>query len=135
MLNSETTIKNYQALLNRGKLCAATCSTCNSLILPPKLFCPNCNNKTTKWTELSGRGRLRSFTIIHIAGITYGDEVPYIVAIVGLEEGPSICARLVGLDPLKPEAIHVGDAVIADFEEITDSLSEAKRTRLVFRPA
>ncbi len=89
----------------------------------------------TEWTQLSGEGKLRSFTIIHIAGTTYGKDVPYIVAIVALKEGPSICARLVGVDPLKPEHIHVGDKVVADFEEIPGSLQKEKSMRLVFRPA
>ncbi|MFW9984834.1 MAG: Zn-ribbon domain-containing OB-fold protein, partial [Candidatus Odinarchaeota archaeon] len=108
-MTDETTIKNYFALINEGKLCAAQCPSCNELALPPRLFCPNCYSKTTNWTELSGEGTLRSFTVIHIAGTSYANDVPYIVAIVELKEGPSVCARLVGVDPLKPENIHVGD--------------------------
>jgi len=134
-MSEETTIKNYFALINEGKLCAAQCPNCNELALPPRLFCPNCNNKTTNWTELSGDGNLRSFTVIHIAGTSYGDDVPYIVAIVELKEGPSVCARLVDVDPLKPENIHVGDAVKADFEEVPQPTSEEKTMRLIFRPA
>ena len=134
-MSDETTIKNYFNLINEGKLCAAECSNCNELVLPPRLFCPNCNNKTTNWKELSGKGTLQSFTVIHIAGTRYADDVPYIVAIVKLEEGPSICARLIDADPLKPEAIHVGDSVMADFVEGTGPTPEAPRKRLVFRPA
>jgi len=84
---------------------------------------------------MSGEGTLRSFTVIHIAGTKYADDVPYIVAIVALKEGPSVCARLVGVNPLKPEDIHVGDPLVADFEEISESTSEEKTMRLVFRPA
>lgn len=135
MMNSETTIKNYQTLLNAHKLCAAACTACNTLLLPPRLLCTNCNSKQTKWTELSGKGKLRSFTVIHIAGTTYAEDVPYIVAIIELEEGPAICARLVGVDPLKPEDIHVGDPVVADFEDIPGPTTEEKVTRLIFRPA
>lgn len=134
-MSEETTIKNYFALINEGKLCAAQCPSCNELALPPRLFCPNCNSKTTNWTELSGEGTLRSFTVIHIAGTSYAEDVPYIVAIVELKEGPSVCARLVGVNPLKPENIHVGDAVKADFEEVLQPPSEEKTMQLIFRPA
>lgn len=134
-MSEEPTIKNYFALINEGKLCAAQCGSCNALALPPRLFCPYCNSKTTKWAELSGEGTLRSFTVIHIAGTTYADDVPYVVAIVELKEGPSVCARLVGVDPLKPEGIHVGDVVTADFEELPGSTSGEKAMRLIFRPA
>lgn len=135
MMSEETTVKKYFELINEQKLCAAHCASCDTLHLPPRLFCPNCNSKTTDWTQLSGEGTLRSFTVIHIAGTKYAKDVPYIVAIVALKEGPSVCARLVGVDPLKPEDIHVGDPVIADFEEMPGSTSEEKVMRLVFRPA
>lgn len=134
-MSEETTVKKYFELINEQKLCAAHCASCDSLHLPPRLFCPNCNSKTTDWTQLGGEGTLRSFTVIHIAGTKYAEDVPYIVAIVALKEGPSVCARLVGVDPLKPEDIHVGDPVVADFEELSGSTSEEKATRLVFRPA
>ena len=134
-MSDETTVKRFFELINEQKLCAAHCSNCDALHLPPRLFCPNCNSKTTDWTQLSGEGTLRSFTVIHIAGTKYAEDVPYIVAIVALKEGPSACARLVGVDPLKPEDIHVGDAVVADFEEIPETTSKAKSMRLIFRPA
>ncbi|MFW9830522.1 MAG: Zn-ribbon domain-containing OB-fold protein [Candidatus Thorarchaeota archaeon] len=134
-MSEETTIKNYFRLINEKKLCAAHCGSCNELLLPPRLYCPKCNTKTTDWKTLSGEGRLRSFTVIHIAGTSYADDVPYIVAIIELKEGPSVCARLVGVDPMKPEDIHVGDTVVADFEEVLKSTSKEKEMRLVFRPA
>lgn len=134
-MSEETTIKNYFKLINEKKLCAAHCANCDELLLPPRLFCPKCNSKTTDWTNLSGEGKIRSFTVIHIAGITYSEDVPYIVAIIGLKEGPSVCARLVDVDPLKPENIHVGDSVVADFEEIPGSTPEEKAMRVVFRLA
>ena len=134
-MSEETTIKNYFNLINEGKLCAAECSSCHELVLPPRLFCPSCNSKTTNWKELKGTGALRSFTVIHIAGTTYADDVPYIIAIVKLDEGPSVCARLIDTDPLTPETIHVGDRVKADFEEFPGPTPDESKKRLVFRLA
>ncbi len=135
LMNSETTMKNYHALLKEHKLCAAACTTCNTLMLPPRPVCSNCGSTGTVWKELSGKGKLQSFTVIHIAGEIYAEDVPYIVAIVTLEEGPSITGRLVDVDPLKPEAIHVGDPVKADFEEHMGFISKEPITKLIFRPA
>jgi uncharacterized OB-fold protein len=135
LLSSETTVKNYLALLNDRKLCAAKCTECNLLMIPPRLVCPNCLKKKTVWAELSGRGSLKSFTVIHIAGTSYSEDVPYIVAVVELEEGPTVTSRLVGVNPLKPEEIHVGDAVVADFEEVPESTPDEQQIRLVFHPA
>ena len=44
-------------------------------------------------------------------------------------------ARLLDVDPLKPEEIHVGAAVTADFEEIRSPTSDETMKRLIFRPA
>lgn len=135
LMSSGTTVKNYQALLNEQKLCAAKCTKCKLLMLPPRMLCPNCLNKKTVWNELSGHGSLQSFTVIHIAGTSYAEDVPYIVAVVELTEGPSVTSRLVGVDPMKPEEIHVGDAVVANFEEVPRRAPDQRQMRLVFRPA
>lgn len=134
-MSSETTILNYQALLNEKKLCAAECPSCNTLMFPPRLFCANCFRRGTRWKELSGRGKIRSFTIIHIASATHATDAPFVIVIVGLAEGISITARLVGVDPLKPEDIKIGASVVADFEEIPGTSPDQSVTRLIFRPA
>ncbi len=135
MMSSETTVKNYQALLNERKLCAVECAGCHALVLPPRLVCSNCGGKKTAWKLLSGRGTLRSFTVIHIAATPFAKDAPYVVGVVKLAEGPSITARLVGVDPLKPENIHIGDALVADFEAIAGPTPEQRINRLIFRPA
>lgn len=104
-------------------------------MLPPRLLCTNCFKRGTRWKELSGRGKIRSFTVIHIASATHAADTPFVIAIVGLEEGPSITARLVGVDPLKPEDIKIGTSVIADFEEIPSTSPDQSVMRLIFRPA
>ena len=134
-MSQETTVLNYQVLLNEKKLCAAECSSCHTLMLPPRLLCTKCFKRGTKWKELSGRGKIRSFTVIHIASTTHAADAPFVVAIVGLAEGPSITARLVRVDPLKPEDIKIGASVIADFEEVLGTSPDQSVIRLIFRPA
>ncbi len=133
-MSSETTILNYQALLNERKLCAAECPSCKTLMLPPRLFCTKCHKRGTRWKVLSGRGKIRSFTVIHIAATTHAADAPFVVVVVRLKEGPSITARLIGVNPLKPEDIKVGASVVADFEEASGPTSDQPDMRLVFRP-
>ncbi len=134
MMSSETTVQNYQVLLNEKKLCVAECTSCHTLMFPPRLHCISCYKRGTKWKELSGRGKIRSFTVIHIASSTHAEDAPFVVAIVGLKEGPSVTARLVGVDPEKPEDIKIGTSVVADFEEVTNNSSDQPIMRLVFHP-
>jgi len=135
MMSSETTVKNYQTLLNERKLCAVECTSCHTLMLPPRLVCSDCGSRKTAWKPLNGRGTLRSFTVIHIAATSFAKDAPYVVGVVKLAEGPSITARLVGVDPQKPESIHIGDALVADFEAIPGPTPEQRTNRLIFRPA
>jgi uncharacterized OB-fold protein len=83
-----------------------------------------------KWTEVSGNGKLISFTVIHVAPEEFSEEVPYYVAIVELEEGTRISARLLGYDPLKPEEVKLGIPLKLDYET-----GKSGKTYLAFRPA
>ena len=55
------------------------------------------------------------------------DRVPYVVALVDLAEGVRMMTNVVGVDPW---SVTVGQAVVADWEPLTDG-----RNLLVFRPA
>jgi uncharacterized OB-fold protein len=71
---------------------------------------------------LGGNGTLQAFTVVHIAPTAmieagYGRENPYCVGIVRLEEGPSISAQIIGVNPSRPETIEIGSPVRATFVE------------------
>ena len=51
-------------------------------------MCTNCMGKDVEWIKASGAGKIKSFTIIHRAiSKAYLEEVPYVVALIELEEG------------------------------------------------
>ncbi len=84
----------------------------------PRSHCPRCLGTDWSWEAASGRGTVHSFTIDrvgHAPGL--GAEVPYAIAIVELEEGPRMTARLVDCDP---DSVHVGQEVEARFEPLLD---------------
>ncbi|MFX1579585.1 MAG: Zn-ribbon domain-containing OB-fold protein, partial [Promethearchaeota archaeon] len=91
--------------------------------------CYGCGSNNMEWTDVSGKGKLVSFTVIHVAPEEFVEEVPYYVAIVELEEGTRVSARLLGFDPLKPEEVSLGIPVKIDFEK-----GKSGRTYLAFRP-
>lgn len=84
----------------------------------PRSHCPTCLGDDWEWEQASGRGTLHAFTIDRV-GHTPGlqGEVPYAVAIVELEEGPRMTARIVDCNP---DDLEVGDAVEARFERLQD---------------
>jgi hypothetical protein len=68
--------------------------------------------------EASGRGTVYSFTVIRQNyARPFRDWIPYVVALVDLEEGPRVMTNLVDCDP---DAVQVGMPVRARFEAVSD---------------
>ena len=106
------------------------CNACEQAYFYPRDFCPNCGSRDVSWIQASGKGTLHTFAIVHRAPVpAFRDHVPFVVAMVDLEEGPRIPTNLVDVEP-DPEHIHVGMAVEVAFADVTDEI-----TLPVFRPA
>jgi uncharacterized OB-fold protein len=123
------TAKSFYDFLGEKVLMGSTCQDCKTIMIPPRMTCIECRGERLRWFQMSGKGSLETFTIVHVAPAFLKDKAPYAVGIVRLEEGPMITARLVGLDVLKPEAFKIGMPMIVDFTE------EGGKPLLVFRPA
>ena len=87
---------------------AFQCDTCKSLSAPPHVSCGRCGAATLRSVALSGRGRLLSFTTIRIPPARFRGQEPYDVAVIDLEEGLRVTARL--KVPIGREAA-IGDSV------------------------
>ena len=72
-----------------GELQIARCRACGFYIHPPTPRCPQCLSDDVAPEAVSGRGRIYSYTINHRVWVP-GSEVPYIVAIVELDEQPGL---------------------------------------------
>jgi uncharacterized OB-fold protein len=93
----------------------------------PRSRCPGCLGADWAWEEVSGNGRVHSFTVDRVGHVpALRALAPYAVAIVELDEGPRLTARLVECDP---DAVKVGQRVSAVFEDVEDA------TLVHFRPA
>ena len=111
------------------KLLVQRCGSCGRFRWTPQLACPWCLAEEYEWREASGRATLYSFTVIHRPPdpVAFAGDVPYVLAVVELEEGPFMQTNLVGC-PL--EAIRIDMPVEVTFERATEEISLYK-----FRPA
>ena len=101
-----------------GRLMIRKCKACGVLHFLPRYLCPACWSRDLEWIQSSGRGTVHSFTIIRRAPLpAFTDRVPYVVALIELEEGPRMMANILGEDAL---ATGIGDAVEVCFEERGD---------------
>lgn len=103
----------------KGELWIQRCVSTGRYFSYPRRFSPYVVNGEVKWVRASGKGRLYSYVINHVAAPGYADEVPYVIAIIQLEEGPRVMANLLNVDPT-PEALELDMPVQAVFEERGD---------------
>jgi len=101
-----------------GKLEFLRCDECGTYVHPPVPRCPTDAGTDLTWTPVSGRATVASFTINHQQWMP-GPEVPYVVAIVEIEEQPSV-RLMTNVVRCAPEAVHIGMAVHVVFEHHAD---------------
>ena len=74
----------------------------------PRAVSTKDGSRDVEWIEASGKAKLYTFTIVHQAPHpSFVEEVPYIAAIVTLEEGINMPTRIIGVDP-EPENLSIG---------------------------
>jgi uncharacterized protein len=106
----------WRRIPERYRLLGVKCETCNSHYFPRRSICPKCRRKG-KITEIrySGRGKIFSFTEVTAPPQGFEDQVPYILAVIELEEGGRLTGQVV--DVLK-EDVKIGSSVEQVFRVI-----------------
>ncbi len=105
------TFKNYSEALKKNKLLGLKCSSCGTITVPPKMVCRKCASPDIDIVELSGKGKIQTFTIINVAPEGREDEAPYFIVLTELDEGPWIMGNLEGIDPAEATMELIGKRV------------------------
>ena len=123
----------YTAFLERmkaGDLAGLKCMDCSGYIIPPNAVCPECGSSNLEAHSFSKKATLRTFTIIRV-GPT-GFQVPYIVALAELEEGPWVMGNVVDFDPEKADMALIGQAVSIGHRLIANEAGEGPDEGVAF---
>lgn len=89
----------------RYRLGGKRCEKCGAIFFPPRLICSECGHKRMQKIKLSGNGTVLTYTVIAKgAGPTEFDDLQnmtgdYAVALVELEEGPTVVGQMAYCDP------------------------------------
>jgi len=74
------------------------CGSCGAIFLGERSVCSKCGARDQlKPVKLSNQGKLYSFSIVHRS--FPGIEVPYISAVVDLDDGATLKGNLIGVEP------------------------------------
>ena len=111
----------YWEAAREGRLDIPLCGDCGKNHFYPRAICPHCHSDNLKFDTVSGRGEVHTFTIARRpAGPAFADDVPYVVALIELEEGPRMMSRIQTDDP---ESVRIGAKVEVIFVKATDEIT------------
>lgn len=107
--NPEHIVEKFWNGLKDHKIYARKCPQCGAIEFPPHLACNNCGYHATEWTELTGKGELKSFVFTGVlnARLELEDRgLKYVCGEVQLDEGPAINAVIIGVNKKKGREIE-----------------------------
>jgi uncharacterized OB-fold protein len=110
-----------------GKLVIQQCQVCHRHVFYPRLHCPFCSSGNLSWIQATGRGTVYTFSVVeNNAPSAFLNDMPFIIAIVRLEEGVQMMTNLVDCDPAQ---VRCDMPVTVTFEPLDDRITLPK-----FRP-
>ena len=82
-----------------GRLLVQRCVACERHQWYPRAHCVVCGAADPAWVEAKGTGRLHTFAVLEkTPNPEFQGELPYVLAIVELDEGVRVSANVVGVD-------------------------------------
>lgn len=98
------------------------CADCKTPRFPPAGVCPHCRSSRSEWITASGRGTVFSWIVVRhpVPKDVYAGEVPYVVALVELEEGVRMPTNIVGC---APDAVRAGMPVEIVFDDVSAEIT------------
>ena len=107
-----------------GKLTIQRCDDCQDQHFPGSPVCPKCLSEQQSWAPVSGRATLLSWVRFHRAYWEgFRADLPYLVALVGLEEGPMLMTSIVDASP---EDLTIGMKLEVVFDKVDDEVTLPK---------
>jgi hypothetical protein len=107
--------------LKERKLLLRHCNACGRDHYYPRPFCPTCWSDDVSWKEASGRGKLYTYSVVHVNDLPpFNERVPYVAAIVELDEGPRVMTNVEGVpfDELRADM-----TVTVEYKAISDDVT------------
>ena len=119
--------RGFWEALARHELYFQRCRACGTKRFYPRALCTECLSPATEWVRASGGGTVYTFTVTHQNQAPgFREELPYVLAVVELEEGVRMMTNIVGC---APETVRIGMPVEVLFDDVTPDVTLAK-----FRP-
>ncbi|MBI1973620.1 Zn-ribbon domain-containing OB-fold protein [Candidatus Micrarchaeota archaeon] len=109
---------NWRRIPERYQLLGNECATCGAVFFPPRALCSKCRRKgTLEDKKLGGLGEVFTFTAVRSPPEGFEHQIPYVLAIVKLKEGPFITGMVTDVEP---QEVSIGMPVRSVFRRISE---------------
>ncbi|HOP47153.1 MAG TPA: Zn-ribbon domain-containing OB-fold protein [Desulfobacteraceae bacterium] len=75
-------VNDFVDYLEKGKVMATKCKDCGQIFFPPRADCCNCFTSNMDWQEVTGKGKLLSYSKLEYGPVGFGDDLPYSIALL-----------------------------------------------------
>ena len=106
----------YWEAAAEGRFLLPRCRACDRFHHHPRPWCPYCWSTELDWHEASGHATVVTFSVVHQPP-TPAFEVPYVLAVVELVEGPTMMTNIVDISP---DQVRIGMKVAVGFDRRGD---------------
>ncbi len=108
----------YWQAAKEHRLALPKCEDCSQFWFPPSRTCPHCLSTNVSFQNVSGRGKVFSFVTFHrVYRPAFAEDVPYVVALVELEEGPRVLTNILGVTHEDVRCEMPVEVVFDDYDE------------------
>jgi len=110
-----TTSKFFIEIRDRKRILGIKCPKCKIVFVPPRSICGRCLSSLEEWVEVSDKGTLQTYTMVHYASPVQPACTPLIYGIIKLDGADTALGHMI--NEVSYENLRVGMRVQAVFKE------------------
>jgi uncharacterized OB-fold protein len=115
--------RHYWEGARQHRLVMQRCVECRTWVHPPRPLCPGCRSQQLVPEELSGKGRVYSWSVMHSGGNPgFEDRIPYVVLVVELDEQKGLLT-IGNIFDCATEDIEIDLPLEVTWEDVNDEIT------------
>lgn len=79
---STTKVNDFIDRLEQGNVSGTRCKNCGMVFFPPRADCYNCLTSDMEWFDITGTGKLITFSKLEYAPVGFDNDLPYTIAVL-----------------------------------------------------
>ena len=109
-------MSRFLAELQEGRLIARTCSGCDRVLFPPRMFCEECYRPTDTWVYVRDSGTIETYSISYLDTDARRIKEPILVGVISVDGASPKMGLMHYFGEMTPEEIRIGMKVKAKWK-------------------